>query len=103
MSWWKPTIKIVVARLPELTEEKLDLALASLTDESGPWRAIHQLIDTAEENANANAADDMAEPTVMAGYVGGAQHLRMLREELNNRRENGLRLLGIREKRKQEE
>jgi len=76
-----------------LTEQKLNLALA--VEEKDPaWCAVHQLISTAETNANQNAAEDIQDPTVMAGYVGGAQHLRMLREELLQRREEGLRLRG---------
>jgi hypothetical protein len=32
--------------------------------------------------------------TLMAGYVGGAAHLKMLRDELYSRREDGIKLMG---------
>ena len=74
--------------------DRLDLALAEAAGKEALW-AVHKLIDNSEAIANENAADDMHDSTVMAGYVGGAQHLRALRDELNSRRENGLRLLGV--------
>jgi hypothetical protein len=77
----------------ELKENELNAALAVPTDDR-LWRALHQLIDTAEENAHENAWASMDPPVLLAGYVGGAAHLKMLREELLSRREDGLKLLG---------
>jgi hypothetical protein len=64
-------------------------------DEANPiWRALHQLIDTAEANANEEAAEQIGEPYQTTAYVAGAKHLRVLREELVARRNAGLTLLG---------
>jgi hypothetical protein len=80
-------------RAKELKENELNAALAVPTDDR-LWRALHQLIDTAEENAHENAWANMDPGLILAGYVGGAAHLKMLREELLSRREDGLKLLG---------
>jgi len=90
MSWWKPQVRVVVRKQPPLKEDVIDLALA-VQEENSMWRAVHQLIDTAEENANENAAADLAG---QREYVGGAKHLRVLREELIRRRERGIEILG---------
>ena len=81
--------RIVVRKRAPMKEKELDLALG-VAEENELWRAIHQLIDTAEENANSNAA--VQPPEAMSGYVGGAEHLRLLREELERRRTNGIEL-----------
>lgn len=88
ITWIRPE-PAKIRELVPLTEAQLDFALLNANDEHPIWRSTHQLIKTAEENANANAASSMHPPEVMAGYVGGAQHLRMLRDELNTRRERG--------------
>jgi len=93
LRWLRQRTPIVYQK--PLSEQELNAALA--VSESDPqWRAVLQLIVTAEENANVNAAANMDPATVLAGYVGGADHLRMLREELLNRREEGLDQLGAR-------
>lgn len=92
MTWW-PRQRVKVETGRELGENELDAALAVPKDDR-LWRALHQLIDTAEENAHENANANMDPATVMAGYVGGAAHLKMLREELLSRREAGIKLMG---------
>ena len=92
MNFW-PARRIRVETGKELSEPELDAALAVAEDDR-LWMAVHQLIDTAEENAHANADANMDPPTVLAGYVGGAAHLKMLREELLSRREAGISILG---------
>jgi len=92
MNWLGPKV-IIVKKEKELTETELNQALAMLDIESPVWRALMQLIETAEENANENAGANMDPPTVMAGYVGGRSHLRMLRDDLINRRDLGLQSL----------
>ncbi len=91
---WLRRPTLIVYQRP-LSESELNAALAVSKDDP-QWRAVLQLIITAEENANSNAAANVHPPTVMAGYVGGADHLRMLREELINRREEGIDELGAR-------
>ncbi len=90
MKWFVRQIRVVVRKQPPLKEEMIDLAMA-LKEESLVWRALHQLIDTAEENANENAAMFLVE---QREYVGGAKHLRMLREELVRRRDRGIAIMG---------
>ena len=85
--------KIIIEKLRPLDENALNLVLGAITDEAPLWRAIHQLIDVAEDNANENAAVNMDPPGTLAGYVGGAAHLRMLRDELYSRRDIGRQLL----------
>jgi hypothetical protein len=85
------TIRVVKGK--ELTENELNAALAVAKDDR-LWQALHQLIDTAEENAHENAWANMDPPAILAGYVGGAAHLKMLREELYSRREDGIKLIG---------
>lgn len=81
---------IVVRKYRELTERELNLACAlGETSQLVLWKAIHQLIDTAEENANENASANMDPPGLLAGYVGGAAQLRLLREDLYRRLELG--------------
>jgi hypothetical protein len=99
MNWWwkeKPTHSAVATGAtttsPGLTEAEIDRALA-VREELPLWRAVLQLINTAEENANHNAAEDIDHYGTCAGYVGGAEHLRMLKEELERRRVEGLRKL----------
>jgi hypothetical protein len=87
------TRTIRVEKGKELSEADLNAALAVPMDDR-LWRALHQLIDTAEANAHENANANMDVPTVLAGYVGGAAHLKMLREELLSRREDGIKLIG---------
>jgi hypothetical protein len=96
MWWWRRPQTVIVYQRP-LTEEQINAALA--VDQNEPlWRAVLQLIMTAEDNAHNNAAVNMDPPTVLAGYVGGAEHLRMLRDELVDRREAGLAELGPRKR-----
>ena len=92
MNFW-PAKKIEIAKARTFDEGELNLTLAGIADEHPLWRALHQLIDTAEENAIENASANMDPPGVLAGYVGGAAHLRMLREELHSRREIGRDLI----------
>jgi hypothetical protein len=88
MSWFEKTI--VVRKHKELSERELNLACAlSETSQAILWKAVHQLIDTAEENANENAAANMDPPALMAGYVGGAAQLRLLRDDLYARQAQG--------------
>lgn len=87
------TRTIRVEKSKELTENELNAALA-VSKEDRLWRALHQLINTAEENAYENANASIEQPGTLAGYVGGAAHLKMLREELYSRREDGIKLLG---------
>jgi len=91
MGFLNRTIRIESGK--ELTENELNAALAVSTEDR-LWRALHQLIDTAEANAHENAWASMDPATLMAGYVGGAAHLKMLREELLSRREDGIKLIG---------
>ena len=84
---------IRVEKGKELSENELNAALA-VPKENTLWRALHQLIDTAEENAHEQAWANMDPPVILAGYVGGAAHLKMLREELLSRREDGIKLVG---------
>ena len=96
MSWpWQiqRTFKIEHARV--YNEGELSAALA-VTHDNPVWIAVHQLIDVAEENANENAAASTNNAGDCAGYVGGAAHLRMLREEMHNRRAAGIEQLGQR-------
>jgi len=92
MSFWRPW-KIEIKKAPAFDETELNITLAAIADEHPLWRAIHHLIDVAEDNAIENASANMDPPTVLAGYVGGAGHLRMLREELHSRRAIGRELL----------
>jgi hypothetical protein len=85
------TIRVEKGKL--LDENELNTALA-VTKDDRLWIALHQLIDTAEENAHENAWANMDPPAILAGYVGGAAHLKMLREELLGRREDGIKLIG---------
>jgi hypothetical protein len=89
----KPTL--VIQENEPLSEAQINASLAVAPDDS-MWVAVLQLINTAEANANRNAQDGMDPPTVLAGYVGGAAHLRMLRDELIDRRQDGIRELGER-------
>src|SRR5215475_991654 len=91
MGFLNRTIRIESGK--ELTENELNAALAVSTEDR-LWRALHQLIDTAEANAHENAWASMDPATLMAGYVGGAAHLKMLREELLSRREDGIKMIG---------
>ena len=91
MKWPRRRIRVEKGRL--LKENELNVALA-VSAEDRLWLALHQLIDTAEANAHENAWASMDPPTLMAGYVGGAAHLKMLRDELLSRREEGLELIG---------
>ena len=93
MSFLRITRTIRVEKGKELTEAELNVALAVGTDDR-LWRAVHQLIDTAEANAHENAWASMDPPTILAGYVGGGAHLKMLRDELLSRREDGIKLIG---------
>ena len=92
MNLFRPKTIVVVKPALALSEAQLNTALAVGSD-TPLWRALLQLIDTAVENANDNASAPDVSWMQMAGYVGGAAHLRMLREELVNRRENGLQLV----------
>jgi hypothetical protein len=94
MGLFRRSVKVLL-RGDALTEPQINAALA-VAEDTPLWRAVMQLIATAEENANQNAQDSMDPPTVMAGYVGGASHLRMLRDELTQRREEGIKELGER-------
>jgi hypothetical protein len=87
------TRTIRVEKGKELTESELNAAFAVPMDDR-LWRALHQLIDTAEANAHENAWANMDLPGILAGYVGGAAHLKMLRDELLSRREDGIKLIG---------
>lgn len=93
MSLLSITRTIRVEKGKELTEAELNAAFAVAMDDR-LWRALHQLIDTAEANAHENAWASMDPPMILAGYVGGAAHLKMLREELLSRREDGIKLIG---------
>jgi hypothetical protein len=98
MTWWRWQ-KIIRAEKPRVfgDDAELNIALAGAADENPIWRAVHQLIDTAEENAVENAGANMDPPTVLAGYVGGAGHLRMLRDELHSRRQLGIEQMRARQ------
>lgn len=86
--WPKKTIEVKKQR--ELSERELNAACAlGETSQLPLWKAIHQLIDTAEENANELAAANMDPPGLLAGYVGGAAQLRLLRADLYARRDLG--------------
>ena len=85
----------VIGPVDMLSEAQLNAALA-VGEDNPMWKAVLQLIATAEENANRNAQDSLDPPTVLAGYVGGASHLRMLRDDLIDRREQGIKELGER-------
>jgi hypothetical protein len=90
MKWFESKPKIVVRKQRELNERELNAACA-MVDENHPlWLAIHQLIDTARDNALENADQNMDPPGILAGYVGGAAHLKLLKDDLHNRRELGL-------------
>ena len=93
MSLLSITRRIRVEKGKLLSENELNAALA-VPKENTLWRALHQLIDTAEENAHENASASIDVPTGLAGYVGGAAHLRMLRDDLLSRREDGIKLIG---------
>jgi hypothetical protein len=93
MGFLNITRTIRIEKGKELTENELNAALA-VAKEDRLWRALHQLIDTAEENAHENAWANMDPAGILAGYVGGAAHLKMLREELVSRREDGIKLIG---------
>jgi hypothetical protein len=82
--------RIVIQKQRELSERDLNAACATVDEKHPLWLAIHQLIITARENALENADQNMAPPGILAGYVGGAAHLKMLAEELHTRRETGL-------------
>ena len=73
-----------------LEEREINTAFANLEPTHPAWLAFHQLIETARENAMENADQNMDPPTILAGYVGGAAHLKLLRDDLNGRRELGL-------------
>lgn len=64
------------------------------------WCAVMQLLETAEENANAQAAANIDSTNRMAGYVGAAEHLALVRAELVRRREAGLAELRVRPQQK---
>jgi hypothetical protein len=90
LSWFKKTTVVRRRQDEELSERELNLACAlGETSQLILWKAVHQLIDTAEENANENAAANMDPPALMAGYVGGAAQLRLLREDLYARLAQG--------------
>ena len=75
---------------PPLDERELNAACAMIDEKHPFWVAIHQLIETARDNALEDAAENMDPPGILGGYVGGASHLKILREELSRRRELGL-------------
>jgi len=85
----------IIQQEEPLSEMGLNVALA-VDAKDQVWRAVMQLIHTAEANANENAAASMDPPGILAGYVGGASHLRLLRDELISRREAGIHELGER-------
>jgi hypothetical protein len=94
MTWpWQK--RILVTHPRPFNEGELNAALA-VSHEDPIWRAVHQLIDVAEANAHENASANVSDQGECAGYVGGAAHLRLLREELYNRRALGIELLGQR-------
>jgi len=96
MSWpWQIQRKVKIEHARVFSEGELDAALA-VTHDNPVWRAVHQLIDVAESNANENAAANTNNPGDCAGYVGGAAHLRLLRDEMHNRRAAGIDQLGQR-------
>jgi len=93
---WPWQIKRIVLEHPRpLSESDLNAALA-VAHENPVWRAVHQLIDTAIDNALENAIGAQGDNAQLNGYVGGTAHLRMLREELYNRRALGIEQLGVR-------
>ncbi len=75
-----------IVRGPELLSDlELD-DIFSVTLEHRMLRAILQILDTAEDNANRNAATD---PANREGYVGGAAQLRLVMDDLLSRQERG--------------
>lgn len=78
-----------------LTEEELNAALAGAHEKQPVYRAIMQLIATVERSAHTMAAEELKVPNAVtnthriAGYIGGAEHLQTLREEIEERRSVG--------------
>lgn len=83
------TRRVVMLEHPEMNEEELNTACR--VSESHPfYRAVCQLLTTAARNAYINANAHIAENNKLAGYVAGAEHLFMLRDEIERRRELSL-------------
>lgn len=81
--------ELATAAAPSLTEEELNHALANLTDGHPSWRTLMQLLGVAIDNAYANANLSITSTNELAGYVAGAEHLKMFRDELRTRRQLG--------------
>jgi len=79
----------IVREHAELTPAELTQALR-VSDGHPMMRAVLQLIDQAEADANANAAEDIHLPgTVAACHIGGGKYLRELRAEIVSRMRSG--------------
>jgi hypothetical protein len=85
-----PPARIVVVRAKQLPQLELTARLA-VADTNPVLEAVRQLIDTAEENAERQSAANIGVSTEkVVGYTAGAEHLRMLRDELAARQAAGL-------------
>ena len=77
----------LIVRATAMSEQEINHALAMASEETPLYRAFMQLIETARENSTRNAGAAADNPTKMAGYVGGGEHLLMLRDDVMDRRE----------------
>lgn len=96
---WAPArLVTITTKGRAMSEGELNQAF-QVPDTDPQWRATLQLLETAEQNANAQAAASIDQTNRMAGYVGGAEHLALARGDLIRRREAGLAELRARPER----
>lgn len=89
--------RVELVKAGALTEGQMNAAL-QVPQHAPIWQTLLQLLATAIENAQLNAAAELKATNVsaglvVAGYVGGGEHLAMFRDELIVRREEGLKEL----------
>jgi hypothetical protein len=80
---------VVVVAAPQLTEDELTAA-CRVADTNPLWCAVHQLIDRLEYNCQQKQWIYLENNSRLLGYIGGAEHLEQLRDDLVARRDASL-------------
>src|SRR5262245_34116246 len=81
--------RVILRSIATLKESELEVQVKSLSP--AQWGAVCQIIDQSEAEANNAAADAVANYGICAWGVGGAEHLRLLKDtltELRNRKKS---------------
>ena len=82
INWLKP--RVILRSIATIKEEELQNQIKSLS--SMQYGVILQMIDQLELEANDGAAASVGNPAICASCVGGAEHMRMLKERLEVKR-----------------